>query len=176
MKLKFNKGFTLIELMVVVVIIAILTSIVVSSFSQAKAKSRDAKRISDLAQIQLALELAFDKCNVYPPVSTVSLYKVLTIGTAINGPNCPNPSNGNAPYLMSDFITSIPFDPLDSPANAPAPQYKYRYEVSANKLDYRLMATLETMTGLAAGGVTGNIGSINCNGYQTTNFYCVSPR
>ena len=62
-----KKGFTLIELLVVIAIIAILTAIVTANFATSKAKARDAKRISDIAQIQLALEMVFDRCNVYPP-------------------------------------------------------------------------------------------------------------
>jgi prepilin-type N-terminal cleavage/methylation domain-containing protein len=61
-----KKGFTLIELLVVIAIIGILSSVVLASLSTARAKSRDAKRISDLGQIQLALELFFDSAQSYP--------------------------------------------------------------------------------------------------------------
>ncbi len=50
-------GFTLIELVVVVAIIATIMSIVVALVGDAKAKARDTKRRTDLAQIQVALEL-----------------------------------------------------------------------------------------------------------------------
>jgi prepilin-type N-terminal cleavage/methylation domain-containing protein len=53
-------GFTLIELLVVIAIIGVLASIVLASLNTARRKSRDARRISDLKQIQLALELYFD--------------------------------------------------------------------------------------------------------------------
>lgn len=60
-KLKANsKGFTLIELLVVIAIIGILSSVVLASLNSARQKSRDAKRISDVKQIQLALELYAD--------------------------------------------------------------------------------------------------------------------
>ncbi len=61
-----RKGFTLIELLVVIAIIGILSSVVLASLSTARQKSRDAKRISDLGQVQLALELYFDKVQSYP--------------------------------------------------------------------------------------------------------------
>jgi len=61
-----RKGFTLIELLVVIAIIGILSSVVLASLSTARAKSRDAKRISDIGQIQLALELFFDAAQSYP--------------------------------------------------------------------------------------------------------------
>jgi prepilin-type N-terminal cleavage/methylation domain-containing protein len=62
-----KKGFTLIELLVVIAITAILTSVMVPSLFSTKSKARDSKRISDLAQIQLALELYQDNNGgLYP--------------------------------------------------------------------------------------------------------------
>lgn len=62
-----NRGFTLIELLVVVAIIGILSSVVLSSLNGARSKARDAKRVADLKQIQLALEMYYDSNgSVYP--------------------------------------------------------------------------------------------------------------
>ena len=54
------KGFTLIELLVVIAIIGVLASIVLASLNSARQKSRDARRIADVKQLQLALELFYD--------------------------------------------------------------------------------------------------------------------
>ncbi len=56
---KINKknGFTLIELIVSVTIIAVLTVIGVISFSGTNEKARDSRRITDLESIRMALEL-----------------------------------------------------------------------------------------------------------------------
>ena len=56
-KRQYISAFTLIEILVVIAIIGVLSSIVLMSISQARAHSRDKARISDLAQIQLALKL-----------------------------------------------------------------------------------------------------------------------
>ncbi|OGG55364.1 hypothetical protein A3D62_02340 [Candidatus Kaiserbacteria bacterium RIFCSPHIGHO2_02_FULL_49_11] len=69
---KKNKGFTLIELLVVIAIIGILSSVVLASLNSAREKSRDARRISDIKQLQLALELYYDS-NANYPTSTSSL-------------------------------------------------------------------------------------------------------
>ena len=61
-----KKGFTLIELLVVIAIIGILSSVVLASLNSARKKSRDARRVADIKQIQLALELEFDKTRAYP--------------------------------------------------------------------------------------------------------------
>ncbi|MFC1756922.1 type II secretion system protein [Patescibacteria group bacterium] len=63
---KRNKGFTLIELLVVIAIIGVLASVVLASFNNARKKSRDARRVADIKQLQLALELFFDASNAYP--------------------------------------------------------------------------------------------------------------
>jgi len=61
-----RKGFTLIELLVVIAIIGILSSVVLASLNSARTKSRDARRVSDMKQLQLALELYFDDNATYP--------------------------------------------------------------------------------------------------------------
>jgi len=52
----YNLGFTLLELLVVIAIIGILVALGTVSYSTAQKKSRDARRLSDLKEIQNALE------------------------------------------------------------------------------------------------------------------------
>jgi len=61
-----NKGFTLIELLVVIAVIGLLASIVLVSLGSVRKKARDSRRLSDMKQIQLALELYYDDHNEYP--------------------------------------------------------------------------------------------------------------
>jgi prepilin-type N-terminal cleavage/methylation domain-containing protein len=66
----YSAGFTLIELLVVIAIIGILSSVVLASLNSARAKGRDARRMSDLHNIQLALELYYDKFGTYRVAGT----------------------------------------------------------------------------------------------------------
>lgn len=61
-----QRGFTLIELLVVIAIIGILSSVVLASLNSARTKGRDGRRVADLKQIQLALELHYDSNGSYP--------------------------------------------------------------------------------------------------------------
>ncbi|MDD4412818.1 MAG: type II secretion system protein [Patescibacteria group bacterium] len=79
MKLKNQKGFTLIELLVVIVIIGILATLTTVALSTARVKARDAKRISDIKQMQTALELYYNEESTYPPTSA------MTVGTSLVG-------------------------------------------------------------------------------------------
>lgn len=68
-----KKGFTLIELLVVISIIGILSSVVIASLNTAREKARDSNRITDIKQMQLALELYYDSNSSSYPTSLSSL-------------------------------------------------------------------------------------------------------
>ncbi len=82
-----SKGFTLIELLVVIAIIGILASIVMVSLATSKAKGRDARRISDIKNIQLALEEYYNDNLKYP--------------TSVTG------------AALANYLATVPTDPLD---------------------------------------------------------------
>lgn len=63
---KKNKGFTLVELLVVISIIGILSTFAIVSLNSAREKARDALRKGDMAQLRTALNLYYDDNNMYP--------------------------------------------------------------------------------------------------------------
>lgn len=65
-----SRGFTLIELLVVIAIIGLLASVVLASLNSARVKGRDARRVSDMKELQNALELYFGNHNAYPILTT----------------------------------------------------------------------------------------------------------
>jgi len=60
-----KRGFTLIELLVAVAILAILSSVGLSTFIGSQKKARDARRRADLKSIQNALEQYYLTNNAY---------------------------------------------------------------------------------------------------------------
>lgn len=70
-----NKGFSLVELVVVMTIIMVITAVGLVSFQSANVKSRDGRRQADLEKIRISLEMARQVGNTYP--STASIQSVL---------------------------------------------------------------------------------------------------
>jgi general secretion pathway protein G len=109
-----KRGFTLIELLVVISIIGILTAVIFANLNQARTKSRDSKRLTDISQLQLALSLYLNAHNSYPVGTENDLTQALV--------------------TSEKFIPEVPKDPND-----PSRTYQYRSTGS----QYCLSAVLE---------------------------------
>src|SRR3989344_3695789 len=123
-----QKGFTLIEILVVVGIIGLLASVVLSGLGSVRGRGRDARRAADLRSVQQGLELYYTKCQRYPGGSTCT--------------------DVTAPTSWSDLeirlkgsslgVSGIPNDPLTTDAAR-----NYKYAVSSDGQEYILEAVLE---------------------------------
>jgi len=65
---KKEKGFTLLELLVVIGIIGLLASILVINLTSARRRARDTKRVADIRNIQTATEDYYGKNGKYPTI------------------------------------------------------------------------------------------------------------
>ena len=63
---KRNRGFNLPELIVIMAVILLLSAVVLANVNSARKKARDAQRMSDLDQLQVAFRLYKDVNNAYP--------------------------------------------------------------------------------------------------------------
>ncbi len=63
---KRQEGFTIVELLIVIVVIGILAAIVITTYSGIQAKARNAKRQTDLNSIQTNLEAFYSTSGYYP--------------------------------------------------------------------------------------------------------------
>lgn len=155
---RIKKGFTLIELLVVIAIIGVLASVVLASLNTARRKSRDARRISDVKQIQLALEMYFDSNSGYP--------------TALSA-------------LASTYIPVVPTDPIAARTCLAftAPNYCYSALGSgASCTSYHLGANLEDSNHSSLNGDRDAVAGTACTGsaadftsVNTDSIYDVTP-
>jgi len=67
-----SRGFTVVELLIVIVVIGILAALVLNSFSGAQSRARDAQRVTDVKAISTQLEIYYNGAggSTYPDVNT----------------------------------------------------------------------------------------------------------
>lgn len=145
-----GSGFTLIELLVVISIIGLLASVVLVSLNGARAKSRDAKRISDMNQMAKAMELYFNDYNTYPTVGTTGK-GFTTAGLVIGQPSLAGGANGK--------ISKLPVPPLPKDGtcsavlNTPGSNEYYIYPTTqATTNSYYITFCLGDKTGSLSAG------------------------
>lgn len=105
-----RRGFTLIELIVVIAIIGVLLSISLAGIGNARVRSRDARRIADIRTIQSALEMhaVTDPSRSYPPSSAAA---------AVTQKYCTTGTPGKTNYGVYDnecfakYLATTPMDP-----------------------------------------------------------------
>ncbi len=117
MQTKKNAGFTIVEMLIVVTILAMLAGILIPVLEDSASSSRDARRAADLKSVSSALE-AYKRVNGSFP-TTAGAWSVED-GTAGD--------YGAAGYIASlvpDFLPALPSDPDDS-TNFGIDGYAYR--------------------------------------------------
>ena len=113
---KKQGGFTLLELLIVIVIIGILALLIIPNITSAPKKARDTKRKTDITTVRKGLEEYFVNNNVYPNALTD-----LQVGSA-------------------PIVKVLPTDPKANPNVAP---YTYIYTAANANSTYTLTACLE---------------------------------
>jgi len=137
-------GFTLIELMIVIGIIAVLATLGITNFSAATRKARDGVRKSDLSALSQAFVLYRSDNGQYPASN-----------------------NGIVPTagIVPTYIRAIPLDPFSN--STQTINYSYATDSVNNPHQFTLCAQLETPSGnfnLDTGAPSGN----TCPAHGTT--------
>jgi len=71
---KAREGFTIIELLIVIAIIAILAGLVLNNFQGAQAKARDTQRVTDINNVHSKLEEFYNDNNAYPQTFSAATF------------------------------------------------------------------------------------------------------
>lgn len=89
-------GFTIVELLIVIVVIGILVAITVVAYSGIQARARDATRTTDIKQVQTAIEMYYVDIGNYPSSGTDNVG--INFSTLV-------------PLLVPKYIARLPSDP-----------------------------------------------------------------
>lgn len=139
-----KKGFTLIEVLVVVFIVGLLASVVLVGLGSSRARARDTKRIAELRSVQLALESYYAKFNKYPDKET---WAADIIGAGIG-------------------ISNLPQDPVT--------EDDYLYGASSNNQSYVVGAILEDSgSNVLRNDEDGTVFGVNCDDAADRPVYCI---
>lgn len=103
-----QKGFTIVELLIVIIVIAILAAIVIVAYNGIVGKARDAQRVADMKTIMKALEVYKANNGIYPnanPTVNASGWEVSTNGTSA--------TNFLSILTASGTLSKVPVDPVN---------------------------------------------------------------
>ncbi len=137
---RFCKGFTILELLIVIAIIAILASFVVLSVRNAKQAAYFSKAKKDLRTIRDSVELYFNEYGEYPPDANrdapPGLEKYLVSGgwpegawpgSVFDWENWEDPDTGGGIYQIS-----VRFCPQGEPENCKFPKQSWADDFGPN--------------------------------------------
>ncbi len=182
-----HRGFTLVELMISIAIVAVMFGVIINSVFGVRRNGRDAQRQADLRTIQSALQNFYTDQNYFPnnAGSTTST----DISTLSSITNCTGAPTSPACTISTTYLSPLPADPLSSVS------YKYKPKLDASSGSagttcntssntnschyYILCAVLENPSPqnstqyAECNNSTNGFGSVS--GYGSTNTYQVNP-
>ena len=129
-----KSGFTIVELLIVIVIVGILSTLVIITYNSIQARTRDSARIHSIKSLQKAVEAYYIENGQYPLSAN---------GSGNWAGHCPNFGNYDTYIIgISSYLSRLPTDPkYDASWNC----YLYR----SNGTDYMILAhmTMENICG-----------------------------
>lgn len=143
-----KKGFTLVELIVVIAIIGLLSTLAVLALNSAREKSRDARRVAIARQVQIALELYYADQNSYPTIASPGV----VLGAGNQQALCSN-GGWKAACAGGDttYMAAIPTAPTPADGSCTASQNGFTY-TSVSGTSYALGFCLGSEVGTLKAG------------------------
>jgi prepilin-type N-terminal cleavage/methylation domain-containing protein len=135
-----KKGFTIVEMLIVLAIVALLVSFVMGLTDDSKKRSRDSRREEDIKEIQNALGLYVVDNHKYPVCGRQVIKR--------DGTDCLSQA-----LITSNYISSSPTDPLGKDIGDCGAADSHVYCYTSDGFGYTLEYALETneIQGKAAG-------------------------
>ena len=88
-----QKGFTIVELLIVIVVIGILAALVLNTFSGAQKRARDTERVGDVNALATQLEVYYNDKGAYPQwtqINDATKAKTAFPGLDVGAMNAPS--------------------------------------------------------------------------------------
>jgi general secretion pathway protein G len=108
-----NQGFTLVEILIVVVILGILAAIVIPQFTQASTEARESSLVSNLQTIRSQIELYKIQHNDDPPTDATTFVAQMTGLTDAAGAAAPG---GPGVGVFGPYLQKVPTNPFNNNA------------------------------------------------------------
>ncbi len=127
---QYTSAFTLVELLVVIALIGVLSTLLLANFNAARQRSRDAQRKSDLRNLSTALRLYYNDNAGYP--TSNGSFEIVGCGSATGRTACAWGSS----WVTSEgqtYMSNMPKDPTG---------VDYRY-IDVDADNYTLTTCLE---------------------------------
>lgn len=128
------RGFTLIELMVAVGIIAIISVAGIYTSAAVLTSNRNTQRVSDLKLIQVALEHYYTDRGYYPCSSEAGCSNRLDLSVSKSITNCTGRAADEICSVSSVYLSAIPSDPRKSADTTLG--YCYDAQISRDNTDH----------------------------------------
>lgn len=132
--LRADSGFTLFELLVVIVVMSILAAFSLTTFNGAQVKARDAKRKADLRELRNVLIQYYQDRRAYPIVAAAG---ITSAGCPVSPPWFP--------LIEPSYTSKVPCDPRNAASGtlATANTYLYQYVTTCSGQGFILATRLE---------------------------------
>lgn len=122
-----QRGFTIVELLIAIVVIAVLATLPVAAYSGMQQRGRDTQRVSDMKAIVKGLEMYKTLNGSYPASNTTNVIGGWEASSI-------NPGQFLLVLKTSGVMSTIPVDPVNT--TSPSMFYKYyRYTAGSNGCD-----------------------------------------
>lgn len=142
------RGFTIVELLIVIVVIAILAAITITAFNGIQARGRDNARIAKIRSIAKALDLYYVDNGRYPPILDGNGRETTCGSQTENWGHCDRNKT-----LADSLAAYTTIDPTSlSDATQGNNYYFYTSQASDSYQTYGLMVYLEGSAGQSDGG------------------------